>query len=119
MSIASKILQALSFKEGVQKDHKLGTFMGVYIPTLLMLFGVIVFLRVGWITGQAGLTNTLIIITFSMLVGLLSLLSLAAIATNIEVGKGGVYYIISRSLGIEVGCAIGLYRYTSHRTPPL
>ena len=111
MSIASKILQALSFKEGVQKDHKLGTFMGVYIPTLLMLFGVIVFLRVGWITGQAGLTNTLIIITFSMLVGLLSLLSLAAIATNIEVGKGGVYYIISRSLGIEVGCAIGLPLY--------
>ena len=111
MSVTSRILQALSFKEKARKDRKLGTFMGVYIPTILMLFGVIVFLRVGWVTGQAGLPSTLIIITFSTLVALLSILSLAAIATNIEVGKGGVYHIISRSLGIEVGCAIGLPLY--------
>lgn len=111
MSIATKILQVLSFKERAQKNRKLGTFMGVYIPTILMLFGVIVFLRVGWVTGQAGLTSTLIMITFAALVSLLSILSMAAIATNIDIGRGGVYYIISRSLGIEVGCAIGLPLY--------
>ena len=111
MSVASKILQALSFKESAEKKKGLGTFLGVYVPTLLMLFGVIIFLRVGWITGQAGLPATLIIVSLSALVCLVTLLSLTAIATNIEIGNGGVYYIISRSLGIEVGCAIGLPLY--------
>jgi hypothetical protein len=40
--------------------NKLGTFFGVYIPTVLGIFGVVIFLRLSWITGQAGVFSTLI-----------------------------------------------------------
>lgn len=85
-----------------------GTFIGVFVPCILMLFGVIVFLRLGWITGHAGLPMTLTIVSLGALIALLTALSMAAIATNIDLGKGGMYYILSRSLGIEAGVAIGL-----------
>lgn len=85
-----------------------GTFVGVFVPCILMLFGVIIFLRMGWITGYAGLYQTWMIITLSALITLLTALSMAAIATNTELGKGGLYYILSRSLGLEAGAALGL-----------
>jgi amino acid transporter len=88
--------------------RKFGTFLGVFVPAVLMLFGVIIFLRLGWIVGVAGLPATLIVITLATLIALITMLSMSAIATNIEVKAGGMYYIISRSLGIEVGSAVGL-----------
>lgn len=94
-----------------EKKVGFGTFLGVFAPTILMVFGVIIFLRLSWITGQGGLSTTLSIISLGALIALLTTISLSAIATNIEVGKGGVYYILSRALGIEVGCAVGLPLY--------
>ena len=92
----------------VGNQQKYGTLLGVYIPCMLMLFGVIIFLRLGWIVGIAGLSTTLIIITLASLIAFITVLSISAIATNIEVKAGGVYYILSRSLGLEAGAAIGL-----------
>jgi amino acid transporter len=91
--------------------RKYGTFVGVFVPAILMLFGVIIFLRLGWIVGMAGLSTTMVIITLASLIALISVLSMSAIATNIEVKAGGIYYILSRSLGFEVGSAIGLPLY--------
>lgn len=91
-----------------EQKRKFGTFIGVYVPSILMLFGVIIFLRLGWILGVAGLYSTLLIITLGTLITLITTLSISAAATNIEIGKGGAYYIISRSLGLEVGSAVGL-----------
>lgn len=88
-----------------------GTFLGVFVPSILMVFGVIIFLRMGWIVGQAGMYTAFLLISFSTLIALLTTLSMASISTNIEVGKGGVYYLLSRSLGIEVGSAIGVPLY--------
>ncbi len=88
--------------------QKFGTFLGVYVPSMLMLFGVIIFLRLGWIVGVGGIYSTLIIITLSSLIALITVLSMSAIATNIEVKAGGIYYILSRSLGIEMGSAVGI-----------
>lgn len=88
-----------------------GTFIGVFIPTILMLFGVIIFLRLGWIVGHVGLATSLIIITFATLISLITTLSISSISTNIKVGKGGVYYMLSRSLGIEAGFAVGFPLY--------
>lgn len=90
---------------------KFGTIVGVFIPCLLMLFGVVIFLRLGWVVGVVGLPTTAFIITMSTAVALMSTLSMAAIATNIQVGNGGVYYIISRSLGLEIGSAVGIPIY--------
>ena len=40
----------------------LGAFLGVYVPTVLTILGVIMYLRFGWVTGQMGLTRTLVIL---------------------------------------------------------
>jgi amino acid transporter len=106
----SRILEIFSFAKK-EEGQGLGTFMGVFVPSLLMLFGVIIFLRLGWIVGNVGLTATLILVMISTVIAMTTLLSMAAIATNIEVGKGGIYYIISRSLGLEVGSSLGIPLY--------
>lgn len=66
------------------------------------------FLRFGYVLGQAGIIYCIIIIAVSKLITLLTTLSLSAIATNTEVKGGGAYFLISRSLGVEFGGAIGL-----------
>lgn len=90
------------------ENHKFGTFFGVFVPCILMFFGVIIFLRLGWIVGLVGSSEALVIITLAALIALITTLSMSAIATNTAVGNGGVYYMLSRSLGIEVGGAIGI-----------
>ncbi len=90
-----------------------GTFYGVYLPGILAVFGVIIYLRLGWIVGSVGFTQVFGIISLSFLVTFLTSLSIAAVATNMRVGKGGIYYIVSRSFGIEIGSAIGLALYIS------
>ncbi|MCA9399892.1 MAG: amino acid permease, partial [Candidatus Omnitrophica bacterium] len=69
---------------------------------------VIMYLRFGWVLGQVGLWETLIIVTLATSITFLTSLSISELATNMRVGGGGAYYIISRSLGLETGAAIGL-----------
>ncbi|MDA0346184.1 MAG: Na-K-Cl cotransporter [Verrucomicrobia bacterium] len=87
---------------------KFGTFSGVFVPNVLTILGVILFMRSGWVVGQAGVYNTLIILVLANSITLLTSLSLSAIATNTKVGGGGAYFLISRSLGLEVGGSIGV-----------
>ncbi|ELS05265.1 amino acid transporter [Xenococcus sp. PCC 7305] len=93
------------------KESGLGTFGGVYTPSILTILGVIMYLRFGWVVGNAGLINTLIIVTISTAITLLTALSICAIATDRVVRGGGAYYMISRSLGIEPGGAVGISLY--------
>jgi amino acid transporter len=86
----------------------LGTFGGVFTPSLLTILGVIMYLRFGWVVGNVGLGGTLVIVTLSTSITLLTALSIAAIATDQRVRTGGAYYMISRSLGIETGGAVGI-----------
>ncbi len=92
---------------------QLGSFLGVYTPTILTILGVIMYLRFGWVVGQVGLGSTLVIVVLANSITLATSLSLAAVATNSRVGVGGAYYIISRSLGIEIGGAIGIPLFIS------
>ncbi|MGK7934612.1 MAG: amino acid permease [Xenococcaceae cyanobacterium] len=89
----------------------LGTFGGVYTPSILTILGVIMYLRFGWVLGNAGLINTLIIVTLSTAITFLTSLSVCAIATDKVVRVGGAYYMISRSLGLETGGAVGISLY--------
>ena len=89
----------------------LGTFGGVYTPSILTILGVIMYLRFGWVVGNAGLIGTLIIVTISTTITFLTALSVCAIATDKVVRVGGAYYMISRSLGIETGGAVGISLY--------
>lgn len=66
------------------------------------------YLRMGWVVGNAGLFGTVLIVTMSSLITLLTGFSIAATATNMKVGGGGAYFILSRSLGLETGASIGI-----------
>ncbi len=90
------------------REGGLGTFGGVFTPSILTILGVIMYLRLGWVTGQVGLAGTLVIVTLSTSITFLTALSVAAIATDQRVRTGGAYYMISRSLGIETGGAVGI-----------
>ena len=74
---------------------------GVFIPSILMIPGIILFLSLGYVVVSAGLVKTLIIIGIANLISVLTSFSLAAIATNMCVKGGGDYYLISRTLGLN------------------
>jgi amino acid transporter len=92
---------------------RFGTFAGVFVPNVLTILGIILFLRMGEVTGNAGLWGALAIVLLANSISLLTGLSLSAIATNMTVRAGGNYYIISRSLGLEIGGAIGIPLFLS------
>ncbi len=99
-------------KNNVQeKSSNLGTFAGVFTPSILTILGIILFLRLGYVTGSGGVRRAFIIIAVANVITILTSQSLAAIATNLKVKGGGDYYLISRTLGVEFGGAIGLVLY--------
>ncbi len=86
----------------------LGTFSGVFTPSILTILGIILFLRLGYVVGNAGLGRALMILALANGISILTSISLSAIATNIKVKGGGDYYLISRTLGPEFGGALGI-----------
>lgn len=100
--------------KGTLPGRKLfGTFEGVFVPTLLTILGVIMYLRQGWVIGNAGLLGAWLIILIAFSITFSTGLSLSSITTNIRIGSGGAFSIISQSLGLEVGGSIGIPLYLS------
>ncbi|XP_045042145.2 solute carrier family 12 member 7 isoform X5 [Desmodus rotundus] len=93
------------------KSPGMGTFIGVYLPCLQNILGVILFLRLTWIVGVAGVLESFLIVFMCCTCTMLTAISMSAIATNGVVPAGGSYYMISRSLGPEFGGAVGLCFY--------
>lgn len=89
----------------------LGTFGGVFTPSILTILGLVLFLRVAYVVGSVGLTQALIILGLATSVSVLTSISLAVVATNMKVGGGGEYFLISRTLGVEFGGAVGVVLY--------
>lgn len=92
-------------------DALLGTFRGVYRPTVLTILGLMMYVREGWVVGEAGLLGALLIIIATFVITGTAALSLSSITTNIHIGAGGVFSIIAKSLGLETGGSIGLPLY--------
>lgn len=92
-------------------SRKFGTFLGVFTPSILTILGVIMYQRLGWVVGQAGAMGALAVVLLAHVISVTTGLSVASIATNHTVRTGGNYYIISRSLGLSVGGAIGIALY--------
>uniref|UniRef100_A0A8C6LHY1 Solute carrier family 12 member 9 n=1 Tax=Nothobranchius furzeri TaxID=105023 RepID=A0A8C6LHY1_NOTFU len=88
--------------------QKLSVFFGVVIPTLLSMFSVVVFLRIGFVVGHAGLYQTFLMFIVAYFIISMTVLSVCAISTNGALDAGGAYYMISRALGPEFGGSIGL-----------
>ncbi|XP_048873871.1 solute carrier family 12 member 5-like [Brienomyrus brachyistius] len=106
--------EAENNEEAVKKPIKapqMGTLMGVYLPCLQNIFGVILFLRMTWVVGIGGVLGSFIIVFMCCSTTMLTAISMSAIATNGVVPAGGSYYMISRSLGPEFGGAVGICFY--------
>ncbi|XP_051133564.1 cation-chloride cotransporter 1 isoform X1 [Andrographis paniculata] len=98
----------VSLERARANNLKLGTMMGVFVPCLQNILGIIYYIRFTWIVGMAGIGQSLLLVAFCGSCTLLTTISLSAIATNGAMKGGGPYYLIGRSLGPEVGVSIGL-----------
>lgn len=87
---------------------KFGAFPGVFTPSILTILGVIMYMRLGWVTGVAGLWGTVAIILLAHVISITTGLSISSIATDKKIKAGGIYYILSRSLGLPMGGSIGI-----------
>lgn len=94
-------------------EGKIGTLKGVYIPNVLQMIGVILFMRLGWILGHVGMFTMGCVIALSSTLILVTSLSMTSIVSNMKMKGGGSYYLISRSLGVEFGGAIGVLQCIS------
>ena len=94
--------------EKTEKIKKFGMMAGVFTPTFLTVLGVIMYIRHPWVVGNAGVAGTLLIIVVAVGITLSTALSLSSITTNIRIGSGGAFSLISQSLGLEIGGAIGI-----------
>uniref|UniRef100_A0A3P9D2B6 Solute carrier family 12 member 6 n=1 Tax=Maylandia zebra TaxID=106582 RepID=A0A3P9D2B6_9CICH len=103
--------ESIGEKKKPSKSPQMGTLMGVYLPCLQNIFGVILFLRLTWVVGTAGVLQAFCIVLMCCCCTMLTAISMSAIATNGVVPAGGSYFMISRSLGPEFGGAVGLCFY--------
>ncbi|MCK5814443.1 MAG: amino acid permease [Flavobacteriaceae bacterium] len=87
---------------------KFGTFEGVFTPSILTILGVIMYMRLGWVVGNAGLFGAISIIILAHVIAVTTGLSVSSVATDKKIGAGGIYYILSRSMGIPIGGSIGI-----------
>jgi amino acid transporter len=92
----------------MSRQKKFGAFDGVFTPSILTILGVIMYMRMGWVVGNGGLWGSIIIVVIAHVISFSTGLSISSISTDKKVGAGGVYYVLSRSLGLPIGGAIGL-----------
>ena len=96
-----------------KKGYHFNTFSGVFLPSILTILGVVMFMRLGSVTGEVGILGGLGILFFAESIAVATGLSISAISTNTMVKSGGPYFLISRSLGPGFGSSIGLTYYVS------
>ena len=99
--------------EPAAKGYRFNTFSGVFLPSILTILGVVMFMRLGTVTGELGITGALGILLVAESIAVATGLSISAISTNTPVKSGGPYFLISRSLGPGFGTSIGLTYYVS------
>ncbi|MCL7761875.1 amino acid permease [Polaribacter sp. Z014] len=95
----------------MSNTKKFGTFAGVFTPSILTILGVIMYMRLGWVVGNAGLLGAILIIIIAHVISISTGLSVSSIATDKKIGAGGIYYVLSRSMGVPIGGSIGIALY--------
>ena len=108
-ALADSFASLLTYGKADKKG--LGSLTGVFVPDMLSIIGLVLFLRLGWSVGEAGVLGALSMIGVGTLMSLLTAFSLCALVSNGKIRGGGAYYLISRSLGAELG---GEIRARSH-----
>ena len=108
-----RVMSAVAGRAKKGNTTGLGTFGGVFAPSVLTILGIILFRRLGFVVGSAGLGRALLMLGLATLISVLTSISLSAVATNRRVKGGGDYYLISRTLGVEYGGALGLILFAA------
>ena len=73
---------------GRHRPQALGTALGVFTPVSCTIYGVVVFLRLGYVVGQVGFKAGVATISMGFLIALLTVLSLSALITNGPIETG-------------------------------
>ena len=92
----------------MSQGKKFGTFAGVFTPSILTILGVIMYMRLSWVVGNAGLGLAIAIILIAHVVSISTGLSVSSVATDRKIKAGGIYFMLSRSLGLPIGGSIGI-----------
>jgi hypothetical protein len=104
LATGGELLQPAAPLHTKESDTRtLGTYTGVFARCLQTILGLIMLIRLPWIVGQSGILGTLLIIAITMGITAVTALSMSAICSNGVLPAGGVYLILSRSLGAEIG----------------
>uniref|UniRef100_A0A8R1I2W2 AA_permease domain-containing protein n=1 Tax=Caenorhabditis japonica TaxID=281687 RepID=A0A8R1I2W2_CAEJA len=91
------------------KDKALfGTWDGVFATVMVNIFGIIVFLRLGWIVGTAGVANSILLLGICTSLALITVFSAIGIVERCQIKSGGIYFLVSHVLGHQLGGAVGL-----------
>ncbi|XP_068102355.1 solute carrier family 12 member 8 isoform X2 [Hyperolius riggenbachi] len=85
-----------------------GTWDGVFTSCMINIFGVVLFLRTGWLVGNTGILLGMFLVSFVILVALVTVLSGIGVCERCSIGSGGVYSMISTVLGGKVGGTVGI-----------
>ncbi len=101
-------------RSGEEKKEGLGTFTGVFLPSFITMVGALLFLNLGTILSVNGLSSLLLSLILALVITYITALSVTSVASNIPVGRGGMYYMLSRSFGYELGAAVGAALYIAH-----
>uniref|UniRef100_A0A8C4N4E7 Solute carrier family 12 member 8 n=1 Tax=Eptatretus burgeri TaxID=7764 RepID=A0A8C4N4E7_EPTBU len=92
----------------VREPVLFGTWDGVFTSCLINIFGVVIFLRTGWMVGNVGVLLSVVMVFLAIMVALVTVLSGIGICERCKIGSGGTYYMIAIVLGSRVGGTTGL-----------
>ncbi|XP_067890597.1 solute carrier family 12 member 8 [Heterodontus francisci] len=84
-----------------------GTWDGVFTTCMINIFGVVLFLRTGWLVGNTGVLLGMFMVTLVVLVAVVTVLSGIGVWERCSLGNGGVYSMLSTVLGGQVGGTFG------------
>ncbi|XP_062287473.1 solute carrier family 12 member 8 isoform X2 [Scomber scombrus] len=85
-----------------------GTWDGVFTTCMINIFGVVLFLRTGYLVGNTGVLLGMLLVSMVVLVALVTVMSGIGVNEHCGVGSGGIYSMISTVLGGRVGGTVGL-----------
>ncbi|MBX3271787.1 MAG: amino acid permease [Sandaracinaceae bacterium] len=94
-----------------RSDSELGAFEGVFAPSVLVGLGVVAHLRLPRALGAIGLAETIGLVLAAYVVGVITALAFAVIASDRSRGSGADHHLVSRSLGLPTGGTYALLSF--------
>uniref|UniRef100_A0A665XCX9 Solute carrier family 12 member 8 n=1 Tax=Echeneis naucrates TaxID=173247 RepID=A0A665XCX9_ECHNA len=85
-----------------------GTWDGVFTTCMINIFGVVLFLRTGYLVGNTGVLLGMLLVSLVVLVALVTVMSGIGVCEHCGIGSGGIYSMISTVLGGRVAGTVGL-----------